>query len=75
MNLYIKTNSDGNFEGNPVFEDNLIQVYGGIPAHYELFIRIECPSNLLTSPFQKAECTYTKNDTGVWQDTWTAIDI
>jgi hypothetical protein len=75
MNLYIQTDSNGNAVNHPAFEDNLVQAFGGIPAHWEAFTRIQCPDGLLTSPFQKAECTYTKNDSGVWQDSLSAVDM
>jgi hypothetical protein len=43
MNLYIET-ENGVTKNHPAFEDNLMQAFGSIPAHWEPFIRVERPA-------------------------------
>ena len=42
MNLYIET-EDGVTKNHPAYEDNLIQAFGAVPAHWEPFIRVAAP--------------------------------
>jgi len=75
MNLYIQV-ENGHTVNHPAYENNLLQVFGLIPSNWSPFNRIQQPDNLLTSPFQTAQCTYTLSSDGVkWQDTWTAITM
>lgn len=75
MALYIKI-ENGKPINHPAFDDNLIAAYGYIPSEWSPFNRIGCPDGLITSPFQKVECTYTLSSDGItWQDNWLAIEM
>ena len=73
MNLYIEI-ENGVAKNHPAFEDNLLQAFGNIPAHWEPFTRIERPDlgayELMTSEVP----TYEKVD-GVWTDVWHKRDM
>ena len=76
--LYIQV-QDGQTVNHPVLQQNLMDVFGEIPANYEEFTRIPMPNQSTLGVFQKFQetydtPTYQKVD-GVWQDTWTAIDL
>jgi len=76
--LYIQV-QDGATVNHPVLYQNMMDVFGEIPAHFEPFTRIPMPSLSVLGPFQKFQETY-ENPTyqkidGVWQDTWTIIDM
>ena len=66
MNLYIQT-ENGQPINHPAFEDNLIQAFGEVPAHWAPFNRIHQPTDLIPSPFFTANLTYGLADDGV---TW-----
>jgi len=69
MNLYIET-ENGVTKNHPAFEDNLIQAFGSIPAHWEPFARVERPVLAVYEVFDSPELlTYAKVD-GVWTDVW-----
>lgn len=68
MNLYIET-ENGVTKNHPAFEDNLIQAFGFIPAHWELFTRIERPVLGVYEVMTADEPTYEKVN-GVWTDVW-----
>jgi hypothetical protein len=68
MNLYIET-ENGQTKNHPAFEDNLIQAFGSIPAHWEPFTRVERPVPNLYQVLESDEATYDKVD-GVWTDVW-----
>jgi hypothetical protein len=73
MNLYIKT-ENGVTKNHPAFEDNLIQAFGEIPAHWEPFIRVERPTPGIYQVLESQEAVYAKVD-GVWTDVWTVRDL
>jgi hypothetical protein len=68
MNLYIET-ENGVTKNHPAFEDNLIQAFGAIPAHWEPFTRVERPILGVYQLLESDEPVYTKVD-GVWTDVW-----
>ena len=74
MNLYIETDSNGNPINHPAFEDNLLQAFGAIPAHWEPFNRVERPTLSIYQVLDSQESTYQKID-GVWADVWTVRDM
>jgi len=73
MNLYIET-EDGQIKNHPAFEDNLIQAFGAVPAHWEPFTRIERPTLGIYQKMDSDEPVYAKVD-GVWTDVWTVRDM
>ena len=68
MNLYIET-ENGATKNHPAFEENLIQAFGSVPAHWELFTRVECPTLGTYEVLESQEAVYAKVD-GVWTDVW-----
>lgn len=68
MNLYIET-ENGAIKNHPAFEDNLIQAFGFIPAHWESFTRVERPILGAYELMTLDEPTYKKVN-GVWTDVW-----
>lgn len=74
MNLYIETDSNGNPINHPAFEDNLLQAFGAIPAHWEPFNRVERPTLSVYQVLDSQEPTYQKID-GVWTDVWSLRDM
>lgn len=70
MNLYIET-QNGAVKNHPAFEDNLIEAFGAIPAHWEPFTRVDCPA---LGVYEVATNSYVKVD-GVWTDVWTVRDM
>jgi len=68
MNLYIETENDIT-KNHPAFEDNLIQAFGSVPAHWEPFIRVERPTPSIYQILESKEPVYAKVD-GVWTDVW-----
>jgi hypothetical protein len=73
MNLYIET-ENGVTKNHPAFEDNLIQAFGAIPAHWEPFIRVERPTPGVYQVLESNEAVYAKVD-GVWTDVWSVRDM
>ena len=73
MNLYIET-ENGVTKNHPAFEDNLLQAFGSIPAHWEPFTRVERPTPALYEVLESDEPVYAKVD-GVWADVWTVRDM
>ena len=73
MNLYIET-ENGVTKNHPAFEDNLIQAFGSIPAHWEPFTRVERPTPGIYQVLESNEPVYTKVD-GVWTDVWTVREM
>lgn len=73
MNLYIET-ENGAIKNHPAFEDNLIQAFGSVPAHWEPFIRIERPILGVYELMTLDNSTYEKVD-GVWTDVWHKRDM
>jgi len=75
MALFIQI-QNGQPVNHPVYDFNLIQAYGTIPQGWAMFNRVEQPNGLLTSPFQKAVCTYgLSSDNVTWEDKWSAVDM
>jgi hypothetical protein len=73
MNLYIET-ENGVAKNHPAFEGNLIQAFGAVPIHWELFVRVARP---ILGPYElmtAEEPTYEKVN-GVWTDVWPVRDI
>jgi hypothetical protein len=73
MNLYIET-ENGVTKNHPAFEDNLIQAFGSVPAHWELFTRVERPVPGIYQVLENQEAVYAKVD-GVWTDVWTVREM
>jgi hypothetical protein len=73
MNLYIET-ENGVTKNHPAFEDNLIQAFGAVPAHWEAFTRVEHPTPTTYQVLDSDIPVYTKVD-GVWTDVWTIRDM
>ena len=68
MNLFIET-ENGVTKNHPALENNLIQAFGSIPAHWEPFTRVECPKPTVYQVLDSEEPTYSKVN-GVWTDVW-----
>lgn len=68
MNLYIET-ENGQTKNHPAFEDNLLDAFGSIPAHWEPFVRVLRPTLSTYQILQNENPTYEKVD-GVWTDVW-----
>jgi hypothetical protein len=68
MNLYIET-ENGQIKNHPAFEDNLMQAFGSIPAHWEPFTRVARPMPGVYQLLESEEAVYAKVD-GVWTDVW-----
>jgi hypothetical protein len=73
MNLYIET-ENGQIKNHPAFEDNLIQAFGAVPAHWEPFTRVERPLLGVYQTMDSNEPVYTKVD-GVWTDVWSLREM
>lgn len=73
MNLYIET-ENGVTKNHPAFEDNLIQAFGAIPAHWEAFTRVERPVPGVYQTMDSQEPVYAKVD-GIWADVWTVREL
>ena len=73
MNLYIET-ENGVTKNHPAFEDNLMQAFGAIPAHWEAFTRVERPIPGVYQTMDSNEPVYAKVD-DVWTDVWTVRDL
>jgi len=73
MNLYIET-ENGATKNHPAFEDNLIQAFGAVPAHWEPFTRVERPIPGVYQVLENQEAVYAKVD-GVWTDVWAVRDM
>jgi hypothetical protein len=73
MNLYIET-ENGITKNHPALENNIIQAFGAVPAHWELFIRVERPTLGIYQVLESDESVYTKVD-GVWTDVWTVREM
>jgi len=73
MNLYIKTQNNQPVN-HPAFEDNLIQAFGLIPAHWEPFTRVERPIPGVYQVLENQEAVYAKVN-GVWTDIWSVRDM
>lgn len=82
MELYIRIVDGQPFE-HPILGDNFRDAFPHVDTdnlhlheEYAKFERItQVQAGVFPGPYQRAECTYTKRDDGVWQDTWTLIDF
>ena len=72
MNLYIET-ENGVTKNHPAFEDNLLQAFGSIPAHWEPFTRVERPNGVY-QVLESENVTYAKVN-GVWADVWAVREM
>ena len=72
-NLYIQI-ENGFPINHPAFENNLIQAFGVIPAHWQPFTRVQRPVPGIYQVLVSDESTYQQVD-GVWQDTWQLRDM
>ena len=68
MALYIETQNNQPVN-HPAFEDNLMQAFGQIPAHWEPFERVERPVLNVYDLMESEEPTYQKVN-NVWKDVW-----
>lgn len=68
MNLYIET-ENGQCKNHPAFEENLLQAFGQIPAHWEPFVRVPRPDVGIYEVLDSEDPTYQKNN-GTWTDVW-----
>jgi len=73
MNLYIET-ENGVTKNHPAFEDNLLQAFGSVPAHWEPFIRVDRPMPSVYQVLESEEAVYAKVN-GVWTDVWTTREM
>ena len=73
MNLYIET-ENGVTKNHPAYENNLIQAFGEVPAHWEPFTRVERPTLAVYEVFDNPELTYAKVD-DVWADVWAVREM
>jgi hypothetical protein len=73
MNLYIEI-ENGQTKNHPAFEDNLLQAFGFIPAHWEPFTRVERPIPGVYQLLESDEAVYAKVD-GVWTDVWSVREM
>jgi len=68
MNLYIEV-ENGVAKNHPASENNLIQAFGSIPAHWEPFTRVQRPILDVYEVVVSEIPAYEKVD-GVWMDVW-----
>ena len=73
MNLYIEV-ENGVAKNHPAFEDNLIQAFGSIPAHWEPFTRVARPI-LGVYELVVSEIPAYEKINGVWMDVWQKRDM
>lgn len=73
MNLFIET-ENGVVKNHPALEENLIQAFGAVPAHWEPFTRTAHPIPSIYQVLESNENRYAKVD-GVWTDVWTLRDM
>jgi len=73
MNLYIQI-EDNQPVNHPATEDNLIQAFGEVPAHWEPFVRVEHPTLGEFEKWGDPLVTYEKVN-GVWTDVYHVVEI
>lgn len=73
MNLYIET-ENGVPKNHPALEDNLMQAFGSIPAHWQAFVRVERPILSVYQILDPYEPIYAKVNE-VWTDVWSIRDM
>lgn len=77
MKAYIKVENNVAI-GNPVLEQNLLDVFGSIPENYAPFKRMH-PNEFdidITNKFKRAVNEYVLSEDGItWRDNWSVVDI
>jgi hypothetical protein len=73
MALFIQIENDQPVN-HPVYDFNLIQVYGQIPQGWAIFNRVERPIPMVYQVLESDEPVYTKIE-GVWTDVWSLRDM
>lgn len=73
MNLYIET-ENGATKNHPALEENLIQAFGFVPAHWEPFTRVARPKPTMYQTMDSQEPVYAQVN-GVWTDVWSPRDM
>lgn len=73
MKLYIQI-ENGQPINHPAFEDNLMQAFGEIPAHWETFVRVERPTLGAYQVIESETPNYEKVD-NVWTDVWSVQEM
>jgi hypothetical protein len=73
MALFIQI-QDGQPVNHPVYDFNLIQVYGTIPQAWAMFERTECPTPSVYQILDSQEPTYQLVN-NVWTDVWSLRDM
>ena len=73
MNLYIET-ENGVIKNHPALEENLIDAFGLVPAHWVPFIRVERPTPSVYQAMDSIEPVYAQV-AGVWADVWSLRDM
>jgi hypothetical protein len=73
MTLYIQI-ENGQPINHPAFEENLLQVFGAVPEHWEVFVRVEKPIPALYEILESGVPSYQKVD-NVWTDVWEIRDM
>jgi len=65
---------DGKPAGHPAIEDNVNVAFpDGIPSNFEEFEKTKTP--LRPSFYQKTTVEYVKNESNVWTDVWSLVDM
>lgn len=73
MKLYIQT-ENGQPINHPAFEENLMQAFNEIPAHWEEFVRVERPTLNTYQLLESEQPVYAKVN-GVWTDVWSVREM
>ena len=73
MKLYIEI-ENGAPKNHPAFEDNLLEAFGAIPAHWELFVHVPRPVPGVDEVLDSDVSTYEKIN-GAWTDVWVLRSI
>ena len=73
MALFIQIENDQPVN-HPVYDFNLIQVYGRIPEGWAMFNRVDRPIPTVYQILESDEPVYTKIE-GVWTDVWSLRDM
>jgi hypothetical protein len=73
MKLFIEI-VDGKPAAHPALEENILSAFPeGIPSNFEEFEKTKTP--LRPAFYQKTTVEYAKNETGVWTDVWSLVDM
>jgi len=74
MNLYIEVDANGNAINHPAHEENLIEVFGSVPNHWEPCVTLDPPDSLVYQVIANDTPTYEKIN-GVWTSIWQLRDM